>query len=156
MSRLSNPKVFVALLVALAVLFLLFVGCGATQDGGNARQQDRDPAPIRLLSVLLVDPLRGRVTVDDVEAPCRQASPPGFVLQINRPCSIQIGGSFRPVRTLALRLAQGGPAQVVLRPESGVLSRTTLNPGAQLLADIFREGARVDVVCPTACRLELR
>ena len=156
MSRLSNPKVFVALLVALAVCFLLFAGCGATRDGGNPRQQDRDPALIEALGILLVDPLRGRVTVDDVEAPCRQESPPGFVLQPNRPCSIRIGGSFRPVRTLALRLAQGGPAQVVLRPDGGVLSRTTLNPGTQLLADVFREGARVDIACATGCRLELR
>lgn len=156
MSRLSNPKVFVAVLVALAVFFLLFVGCGATRDGGDPKQQDRNPALIEVLGALLVTPFRGKVSLGDVESPCRQASPPGFVLQANRPCSIQIGGSFRPVRSLALRLAQGGPAQVVVRPVNGVLSRTTLTAGSQLLADVFREGARVDVVCPNACRLELR
>ena len=156
MSRLSNPKVFAAVLVALAAGFLLFAGCGAGRDGGDPKQQDRDPALIEVLGVLLFDPFRGKVTIDDVEAPCRQASPPGFVLQANRPCSIQIGGSFRPVRTLALRLAQGGPAQVVVRPVNGVLSRTTLTTGSQLLTDIFREGARVDIACPIACRLELR
>ena len=156
MDRLSNPRVFVVLLVVLAVFFLLFVGCGATRDGGNPKQQDRDPALIKGLGALLVDPLRGRVGIGDVEAPCRQLSPPGFVLQVNRPCSIEIGGSFRPVRTLVLRLAQGGPAQIVVRPEGGVLSRASLNTGAQLQTDVFREGARVDVSCPNACRLELR
>jgi hypothetical protein len=154
--RLSNPRVFVVLLAVLALFFLLFVGCGATRDGGNPKQQDRDPALIKGLGALLVDPFRGRVGIGDVEAPCRQQSPPGFVLQVNRPCSIEIGGSFRPVRTLALRLAQGGPAQIVVRPGGGVLSRATLNAGAQLQADVFREGARVDVSCPNACRLELR
>ena len=132
MSRLSNPKVFAAVPAGAAA--------GEEEEaGGDPKQQDRDPALIEVLGVLLVDPFRGKVTIDDVEAPCRQASPPGFVLQANRPCSIQIGGSFRPVRTLALRLAQGGPAQVVVRPVNGVLSRTTLTAGSQLLTDIFRE-----------------
>lgn len=154
--RLSNPKVFVGILVVLAVLFVVATGCGAARGGRDARREDRDPGFVKALGALLVTSLKGRVGAGDVQAACAQGATPSFVLQANRPCTVEVAGSSRPSRTLALRLAQGGPAQVAFSLRDGVPERRTVNAGQRVQFDVFGEGATLTLACTNACRFDLQ
>jgi hypothetical protein len=149
-----NPKLLLALVALLIVIFIAGVGLGFTGDDG-AIPGDM-PSWVGWLEGVLVG--EQRVETDDI----RIANPPGcleqwqqreIVLNQGGQCLLEVRSSSAPVRTLALQLRQGLVAEVELIPagDRGINVEQRIEAGEDpVKLQVFPDGASLTLQCLNA------
>ena len=146
-----NPKLLLALVALLVVIFIAGVGLGFTGDDGAI--PDDTPSWVDWLEGVLGG--EQRVETDDV----RIANPPGclaqwqqreIVLNQGGQCSLEVRSSSAPVRTLVIQLTEGFAAEVELIPtgDQGINVEQRIEAGEDpVKLQVFRDGARLTLQC---------
>ncbi len=153
-----NLKVFIVLLVLLALLFIAGLGLGLGQEGGLGGAGDFDAWQARMERLGDLIP-RGEVSLDDV----RRADPAGCLsgeairVPAGGACALTLTPA-RGGRDWTLRLAAGQGAELALvqpanRDGEPITTRRRLSAGGQVELDVFRRQSEEDVVVLTvACQ----
>jgi hypothetical protein len=154
-----DPKTLFAILGLLIVLCLLCTCLGTIREldvdipelGLDSDETAATPPWGKSLSTKL----QRRLSVEDVSdarpSGCReQLEQKVFVLAPEDTCTLTFGSSFEPVRTLPLRLTEGGFAEVVVDPneDDRLTARQTLGGGRrEFEVQVFKEGGTVVIQC---------
>jgi hypothetical protein len=159
-----KPKALFALFGLLVLLF----GCSLVMGAFNAgREVDEiPPAGVEALAGLLVRdrPLEADDIAQAAPAACLQQFQQGsFVIPAGVTCTFAVGEGGPSLRTLTLRLVQGGAAEATLEPagDGGLTARHTLNgTQPQATVQVFEEGGILSITClnsggAVACGLQV-
>jgi hypothetical protein len=166
-----QPKVLIVVLVVLAVLLAAAIAVGGAGDrsqGGTLK----DAVGAWAVRVLGKTHKEQALSAQDVQAAfpeaCRQQLAGGaFVLPEGSACTLTIGRSSAPVRTLSLRLAQGTSAGVHLElfGKEQLKADQELKQGQDgdtIDAQFLEDGGTLTLRCTnggagpgSACRLEV-
>ena len=150
-------KIFIVILVALVVLFV--VGVAAPAIGGGDQPANPQGGVADTLRGLVERPLDLQTDAQASPADCAQEH--AIVLPAGGICTLAVKpleGWFVPTRKLDLRLEQG-LVQVQLSQEGGLNFSHTLKPDdASMTINVLKQGATVTVVCVgglQACQVAL-
>lgn len=160
----NGTKLFIVLLVIVAMLFAVGVGAGVTQGSGA-----KVDGAIGRLQPLLEGALKSLLPLEDLQvapgspAACLQGRV--MLVAAGGSCSFMIraaeGFLAPPVRTLKLHLAVGSAADVRLGQQDAMTAKVSLTAGAATKElDVFKNGGALSITClalgGNACRLELQ
>jgi hypothetical protein len=154
-----SPKVFIIVLVAVALLFALVVVAGAGRRRDTSADTERGTLA-RLLKKLYREE---RVSPSEVNAECSAGG--ALVLKAGSSCAASVAKSEKRVRTAVFRLAEGVEAKVVFTPapndDLSVPLRATLKAGGETKVQVMPEGGTLQLVCvggsgsPARCLIRL-
>jgi hypothetical protein len=146
-----KPK---ALFALFGLLFLLF-GCSLVMGAFNGGREAEEipPAGVEALAGLLVRdrPLEAGDIAQANPAACLQQFQQGtFAIPAGVTCTFAVNEGGPSLRTLTLRLVQGGAAEATLEPagDGGLTARHELNgTQPQATVQVFEEGGILAVTC---------
>ncbi|MBI3943402.1 MAG: hypothetical protein HY326_10355 [Chloroflexi bacterium] len=160
----SGTKLFIVILVIVAVLFMVGIGAGVTQSSSG-----KVDSAIGRLQPLLEGALKSPLPLEDLQvvpgspAACLQGR--AILVAGGGTCSFTIhaaeGFLAPPVRTLMLHLTAGSAVDVRLGQQDAITAKERLTAGdAPKEVDVFKNGGALSITCPAlggnACRLELQ
>jgi hypothetical protein len=153
-----GKKVFIALLIVIGVLFLVFVGVGTRDRDGNAS------APPGGVLGALMKRAQGQsaVPLSDLKADCLK---PGGVLTVQFPvqslCKLNVAAGGDGLRTVHLTLTQGKVTVSAPLPDpkggsTSNLVSTTLpsdQGGKDINVAVGNDAVVISLTCVSGCRL---
>ncbi|BBZ58064.1 hypothetical protein [Mycolicibacterium phocaicum] len=144
-----GKKAFIAVLIAVVVLFVVFVAVGTRQRDGDA-----GAAPDGLLGRLMKSAAGGtEVPLRELKADCLK---PGGVLVVQASCELKVPGGGDGLRTVRLTATDGsvGVSAPLPDPKGGRV-RTVgkdLSKGDDINVAVGKDGAVITLRC-FSCRL---
>ena len=144
-----GKKAFVAVLIAVVVLFVVFVAVGTRQRDGDAGK-----APDGLLGRLMTSAAGGtEVPLRELKADCLK---PGGVLVVQSGCALKVPGGGDGLRTVRLTATDGSVGISAPLPDpKGGPTRTVskkLDDGEDISVAVGKDGAVISLSC-FSCKL---
>jgi hypothetical protein len=143
-----NPKILVAILIGLGLLFFCGVGLGATVNG----EHPGTPAPLGLPRAdLFTGLIQKPVKPAEIDSGCRSGA------RFNIPANGQCNGTIRyvdeTVRSLWLQLAANGSttADLELDQPGSLTAKATVVPGQSAKLDVFKDDEKRDSTLTMTC-----
>jgi len=146
-----GKKVFIALLIVIGVLFVVFVVVGTKERDGNA---SAEPGGV-LGSLMKRVTGENEVPLSDLRADCLK---PGGVLIVQIPCALRVAAGGDGLRTVPLTATQG--AVVVSAPLPDPKGGSTrevskkLDSGDDINVAVGKDGAVISLIC-SGCQLRI-
>jgi len=146
-----GKKVFIALLIVIGVLFVVFVAIGTRERDGNA---SAEPGGV-LGSLMKKAQGQSDVPLNDLSADCLK---PGGVLIVQFPCAVTVAGGGDGLRTVRLTATQGTVEVSAPLPDQGGGSTREvskeLSSGDDINVAVDKDGAVISLIC-SGCQLRV-
>lgn len=144
-----GKKAFVAVLIAVVVLFVVFVAVGTRQRDGDA-----GTAPNGLLGRLMKSAAGGtEVPLRELSADCLK---PGGALVVQAGCALKVSGGGDGLRTVRLKATDGSVkvSAPLPDPKGGPTRMVTkeLDDGEDISVAVGKDGAVITLDC-FSCKL---
>jgi hypothetical protein len=161
----TGPRIFIVVLILIAILFVVGIAAGATRkDDNKVSSSDLNASWLEGLQARLAQPQPLTAQDIGVAAPTSCLQKEQLIVAPNQRCRFLIQRSSSPnARRLALRLVEGASVALRLEQKNAVTLEKNLPPSDSAKDkdwDVYQEGGILSVTCTdsgkaAACRLAL-